>query len=136
MSCIKEPQIFYGNQYEKKVAKLNTYYPNFNNENYIGEASPIYSETKQFTEIPKRLFDYNSKAKIIYIVREPFARLKSTFIQAYSTGHHINEKKYKRYKKKCQKNSKKQYFYIHRYWNPQNIGHIFSPIGSIFQIKI
>lgn len=110
MSSIKEPQIFYGNQYEKKVANLNTYYPHFNNENYIGEASPIYSETKQFTEIPKRLFDYNSEAKIIYIVREPFARLESTFIQAYSTGHWINEKKYERYKKKMSKKFKEAIF--------------------------
>ena len=93
MSNIKEPQFFFDIKYEKELEKLNFLYPHYNFQNYIGDASPIYSETIQFPEIPKRLFDYNNDAKIIYIVREPFARLKSTFIQAYSTGHWINQKK-------------------------------------------
>jgi len=52
--------------------------------------SPIYSETKLMPEIPKRIYDYNPNAKIIYIVKNPIERLKSVWRQTLFNEHNYN----------------------------------------------
>lgn len=58
------------------------------------DASPTYSEVLFFEDIPRRIYKWNKDAKIIYLVREPIARIKSTWRQNWSTGHCYLDKYY------------------------------------------
>lgn len=57
-----------------------------------GESSPAYSETLAFPNVPRDIHRLSPDAKIIYLVREPFARFKSVWTQTLSTGHWAEEK--------------------------------------------
>jgi len=83
----KEPLFFSFSNYQDNLKWYEGLYNNVKMEKIIGEASPVYSETTLIPEIPQRIYDYNSEAKIIYIVREPIDRLKSVWRQTLSTGH-------------------------------------------------
>jgi len=96
MSKPKEPWFFSFSDYKKKMEWYHGLFKDVKDEKIIGEASPIYSETTLIPEIPKRLYDYNPNAKIIYIVREPISRLKSVWQQTLSSGHWYKQK-YKDY---------------------------------------
>ena len=100
MSSKKEPYLFWGVDYQEVLDECSSLFSRCENERYFGESSPIYSETIQFPEVPRRIYEYNTSAKIIYLVREPFSRLRSAFKQALSTGHWIEERLYSRYKNK------------------------------------
>jgi hypothetical protein len=52
-----------------------------------GESTPIYSETLTFPHVPGALATFSPGAKIIYLVREPFARFKSQWRQTLDSGH-------------------------------------------------
>lgn len=87
LSTPKEPLFFSFNNYQVNLDWYEKLFNKVKTEKFIGEASPIYSETTLIPELPQRIHDYNSEAKIIYIVREPIDRLKSVWRQTLSTGH-------------------------------------------------
>lgn len=43
------------------------------------EASPQYSFCTEFANVPKRIFEFNADMRILYIVRDPIARIVSHF---------------------------------------------------------
>jgi len=96
MTTPKEPWFFSFSNYKDNLGWYSSLFVKVNGEKIIGEASPIYSETTLIPEIPKRLYDFNPDAKIIYIVREPVSRLKSVWRQTLSSGH-WHQQVYKNY---------------------------------------
>ncbi|XZE55538.1 sulfotransferase family protein [Planctomycetaceae bacterium SH139] len=53
------------------------------------DASPIYSQPPVLVRAAERIYKYNPEAKLIYILREPIARIHSAWKQALSSGHHL-----------------------------------------------
>ena len=94
MSKEKEPCFFNRDDYSKDYEWYYSLFEHRSNEKIIGESSPIYSETTYFPDIPRRIYDFNPGAKIIYIAREPFSRLKSVYMQTMSSGHWYEKKFY------------------------------------------
>jgi len=94
MSFVKEPCVFYDKDYKSKISIYLKIFPDCEYVLYKGESSPIYSETTVCPEIPKRIHSYNSEAKILYLVRSPYSRLKSVWRQTVSTGHWAERKYY------------------------------------------
>lgn len=88
----KEPNFFSFSDYEKNMSKYLSLFKNSKKEIILGEASTIYSETTIIPQIAERLYKFNSEAKIIYIIRNPFTRIKSAWIQTRSSGHHLTNK--------------------------------------------
>lgn len=96
MASPKEPWFFSFSNFKDNLEWYSSLFGRVNDEKIIGEASPIYSETTLIPEIPKRLYDFNPDAKIIYIVREPISRLKSVWRQTLFSGH-WHQQVYKNY---------------------------------------
>lgn len=83
----KEPYIF---SFSNWRCRLDLFVGDYDPEKkWRGEASTIYSETHVTPETPKRIYEYNPEARIIYIVRNPFDRLLSVWQQTLATGHHL-----------------------------------------------
>ena len=87
MSSPKEPSFFSFSSFKSNLSNYNTLFDWSRNFKYWGDASPIYSETTLIPDMPKRIFEYNPDAKIIYIVRKPNDRLESVWKQTVSSGH-------------------------------------------------
>lgn len=53
----------------------------FKNQIYFGESSTTYTigQTTYKYELPKKVFEYNSNMKILYIIRNPFSRIVSHY---------------------------------------------------------
>jgi len=51
-----------------------------------GEASTLYGKLPLFQGVARRIFDYNPNARILYLMRNPFDRLVSHFLQEYQRG--------------------------------------------------
>jgi hypothetical protein len=92
MSSVKEPA-FFNNKNKELDWYLSLFDHCFGNV-AIGEASPVYSETTYFPWIPEKIYNFNPSAKLIYIVRHPYDRLKSVWKQTLSTGHFYKKKHY------------------------------------------
>ncbi|NVK42627.1 MAG: sulfotransferase [Oceanospirillaceae bacterium] len=97
MSNPKEPYTFFYDDYLSRLVDASDLFDNSRRCIIYGESSPIYSETGQFPKIASRIYGYNQNAKILYIVREPFSRLRSVYRQTLSSGHWIDSKRYERY---------------------------------------
>lgn len=106
MSLVKEPCYFNSN------TKTKDWYLSLfaacQERVIIGEASSIYSETTYFPSVPGKIFEFNRSAKIVYMVRHPYDRMKSVWKQTLSTGH-FYEKKY--YDQKMPLNFEKAIFH-------------------------
>ena len=50
----------------------------------VGEATPNYIN---WQEAPKNIYEFNPKAKLLCIIREPLSFIKSSFYQSLKTGH-------------------------------------------------
>ena len=87
MSTLKEPRLFNDDGYRERLDWYNSLFEHCGKQKYRGESSPTYSETTFFPHVPERLARYSPKARIIYIVREPFSRLESVYKQMMSSGH-------------------------------------------------
>lgn len=82
--CFSEPKetMFFGSDrlYERGIDWYReTYYPHFNGESIVAEATPAYSIRSQCGSAAGRIHAHNPDAKIIYMVREPFARCVSAW---------------------------------------------------------
>ncbi len=96
MSKNKEPCFFNEIVSEGGLCKYEDSFKGQCGEKYIGESTPLYSETTYFKGTPQRIHDYNPDSKIIYIVREPFSRLESVYKQTIYSGHDKELKYYDR----------------------------------------
>lgn len=105
MCSIKEPNYFNSNG--KSIDWYLSLFAACQGSIVVGEASPIYSETTYFTSVPGNIYEFNPSAKIVYMVRHPYERLKSVWKQTLSTGH-FYEKKY--YRQKMPLNFRKAIF--------------------------
>jgi hypothetical protein len=85
MSSLKEPWFF--NDSSKSLDWYLSLFDHCVDAVAVGEASPIYTETITFPDIPSKIFNFNPESKIIYIIRNPYNRLKSVWKQTLSTGH-------------------------------------------------
>lgn len=81
----KHPEIFMSDPKElhffdqEKLGDFEEYLSHFKNassETYVGEASPSYFQN---SFCPKRLYEFNSDSKLILILREPTAYLRSYY---------------------------------------------------------
>lgn len=90
-SDVKEPSHFVQPNAEEKREDYLSLFQKAGHQKYVGEASPIYSETTLFPEAAKRIFEFNPEAKFIYSVRHPIDRLLSVWVQNLSTGHWYRE---------------------------------------------
>jgi hypothetical protein len=52
-----------------------------------GEASPNYAKSWEFPGIPERMHGILPKARLIYMVRDPIARMVSQYKHLYASGH-------------------------------------------------
>lgn len=94
MSSVKEPYLFMPESASASISQPAALFKHCRDALYFGESSPGYSETNVVPDVPKRLYRYNPHMKLVYLVREPFARLKSVFRQGMSTGHWANPELY------------------------------------------
>ena len=80
MSNPKEPRFFVD---DKKYSKGLEYYSKFfvecKNEIMIGEASTNYSSYSNLEKIIQRIYKFNPKTKLIYILRNPISRSYSSY---------------------------------------------------------
>lgn len=100
----QHPQIFMSE--EKELWHFNDPDHEYNVEDYLssfidgsdfpyrGESSPAYCEVLAFPDVPSDIHKFSPNAKILYLVREPFSRLRSVWAQTLSTGHWAEEKFY------------------------------------------
>jgi len=94
MSVEKEPTFFLKKDLKCGLRQYLTLFSLCKDESYCGESSPLYSETTSFPNTPENIYNFNSKSKIIYIVREPFSRFSSVYKQTMSSGHWYKKKYY------------------------------------------
>src|SRR5690606_26672800 len=73
MTKTKEVNFFLDQNWKKG----NEWYDNlFLNDNLLhGDVSPAYSRRHLYCNVAERMFTYNPRMKIIYIVRNPFERI-------------------------------------------------------------
>jgi len=57
-----------------------------NKNQLLGEGSTSYSKSFVFKGVPQKLYSHNSKAKIIYIVRDPIKRIESHWNHLAASG--------------------------------------------------
>jgi hypothetical protein len=74
----KEP-MFFSHHMEKGLDWYHSLFQKGDNIQYYFEASPQYTFIDELPDVSHRIKEYNPQAKIIYIVREPIARIKSHF---------------------------------------------------------
>ena len=80
---IKEPE-FFSEKLGYPELKKNDYFDLFKiNENhkYIFDGSTGYTKFPVESGVPKRIYDYGLKPKFIYVVRNPFDRIQSHYMQ-------------------------------------------------------
>jgi hypothetical protein len=76
MSRQKEVQ-FFTKHFEKGVAWYAAHFRAGREHPVRGEASPLYTCYPRITDVPERLHAVVPDAKLVYLVRDPFARLRS-----------------------------------------------------------
>src|SRR5215472_2825010 len=53
----------------------------------IGECSPSYSMTHVYRDVPERMARVVPEARLVYVVRDPIARMQSMYMHQVSAGH-------------------------------------------------
>jgi hypothetical protein len=82
-----EASYFCDDNYKERLHWYYSLYEAAPESKYYGDCSPIYSTVSIFPEMPKRIYEFNPEAKVIYIVRNPIERLKSVWAHTLSHGH-------------------------------------------------
>lgn len=86
---IKEPQFFSESpSWRKELNKYRQLFAEKLNGKIVGEASTGYSMYPEFNKnVWKDIFEFNPKMKIIYIMRDPIARVVSHYVHSYMRGY-------------------------------------------------
>ena len=69
---------------------IKKYFDGYNNEKIVGTSNPTHSEILHFPNVPKNIYEYNKKSKILFIVRNPLERILSSYNQAIKNNHHLS----------------------------------------------
>ncbi len=79
----KEP-CFFSRQFAQPaaVAEYIALFENAHGAKAIGESSTFYSRSQRWPGTARRIFEFNSQARIIYLVRHPLRRMESGWTQA------------------------------------------------------
>ena len=84
---IKETHFFAEDElYAGGISEYAKYFSTYTNESAIVDLSPSYSRSKRYPDAAKRLAKAIPNAKIIYILRDPIARMESHWIEARRGG--------------------------------------------------
>jgi len=93
MSRPKEVSFFQDNydhkpnpNYEKGWKWYSEAFQHYSGEKVIGEATPSYTDRSRSPNTAKRIFEFNSKMKVIYMVRNPLKRQMSAWKMQYTSG--------------------------------------------------
>lgn len=81
----KEPH-FFSWKYDRGVAWYDELFAGCRGATAVGEASTSYSLHPHLADVPKRIADYEPNMKLIYVVREPVARIRSQFAHNIDRG--------------------------------------------------
>jgi hypothetical protein len=94
MSEVKEPGFFVeelalrrGEEWYLSLFKTNPCY------RYIGESSTHYTKLPDYRGVAERIFQFNPKARLIYIMRNPFERTISHYWHAVRDTYHGGERR-------------------------------------------
>lgn len=83
MCPTKEPSYFsLSKHFDRGEGWYHSLFTNYRDQLIVGEASNSYSATETFPQTPSRIFKYNPKAKLIYIVRHPMDRTASDWMES------------------------------------------------------
>jgi hypothetical protein len=81
MSTDKEPGFFVPEFWKNKSEeKYNQLFTEAKSEIYLGESSTHYTKLPTYLGVAEKIYQYNSNAKIIYIVRHPIKRTISHYL--------------------------------------------------------
>lgn len=97
LSSIKETEYFALPEKKKSQIDYKDYFKHCTGEKIIGEVCPSYSELNVVPWVPENIYNYNSNAKIIYLIRNPIDRIESVWKQTLYSGHWQERKYYKRF---------------------------------------
>lgn len=85
--CFSDPkEINFFHRDDRYCLGLDWYHQHFShykNERIIAEATPSYSLRHDCPDTARRIFEYNPKTKIIYMVRDPFQMIFSAWMMHY-----------------------------------------------------
>ena len=62
------------------------YFSHYNADQTVGEATPSYSDRTRSPNTAKRVYEFNSEMKIIYMTRDPLQRQISCWKMQYASG--------------------------------------------------
>lgn len=78
--CFKEPRFFaHDVKYSKGLKYYSKFFAECKKETMIGEPSSVYSSYLYLEKIIKRIYKFNPKIKLIYILRNPISRTYSFY---------------------------------------------------------
>jgi hypothetical protein len=87
MSRAKEPDFFtLAHNWSRGIAWYERQFPRVNGEIAIGEVSPSYTMHPSHPDVPARMASIIPKAKLVYLVRDPIARMKSHYQHRVAAG--------------------------------------------------
>lgn len=72
--------------YEKGWEWYQTAFSHYSGEPIVGEATPSYSDRSRSPNTARRIFEFNPKMKIIYMVRDPLERQISAWRMLWTFG--------------------------------------------------
>jgi len=80
MSNPKESEFFATDKlYSKGFKFYERFFPGYQTQKLIGEASTVYSNFIGLEKTIKRIYEFNKDMKLIYIIRNPIARAHSAY---------------------------------------------------------
>jgi hypothetical protein len=80
MSPVKEPDYFLKSKcFDQERQQYFRLFAEATDELYVGESSTAYSKLPYFSGVAERINNYSPRAKIIYLVRDPFERIVSQY---------------------------------------------------------
>ncbi len=77
---IKEPRYFHDHLYCEDLKDYLSLYDKAENQEYLLDGSPQYTIDPNSADSAKRIFEFNPHSKIIYILRDPSARMISDYL--------------------------------------------------------
>jgi len=84
--CIPQQELhFFSDEenFSKGVEWYESFFKDCDSDKIFGEKTPTYSYSEK---VPKRIFDYNSKVKLVWIFRNPVDRAYSNYWHSVRTG--------------------------------------------------
>lgn len=84
---MKETDFFLEKQYKRGLKWLNEQYSDFSKP--LVDMSPNYTRCEVFPGVPKRIYETNPNAKLVYILRDPVKRAISEYRHGKAMGYEL-----------------------------------------------